>query len=251
MSNITTHVPAGIARLLREALYAQLGRAFEDAPGGPQERTREGWADLLARVEGIRAALDALGWATPEQEPVTLALDRAMIEALEADLDHWQWTAQAEHLETVEGRQQAARTAELIERFLTGLPRRPVTLMVPSSLVGCVAEGAEVVMHDIAQAIDHGADLRECARRLTAVAGLLDAITQGEAGAVVELDVSEHGETLRRAVAMMLPTLEQGMADTRDGDPAKPEREHELRLMRQLAAQVIHATGGGENGDAE
>ena len=41
------------------------------------------------------------------------------------------------------------------------------------------------------------------------------------------------------------------MADTRGGDPAKPEREHELRLMRQLAAQVIHATGGAEDGDAE
>jgi hypothetical protein len=117
-----------------------------------------------------------------------LALDRAMIEALEADLDHWQWTAQAdERLETVEGRRHAALTAGLIERFLTGLPQTPVTLMIPSSLVGCVAAGAEVVMHDILQAIDHGADLRECARRLTAVAGLLDATTRGDAGAVVEL----------------------------------------------------------------
>ena len=52
MSKITTRVPAEIARLLREALYAQLGRAFEDAPGGPQERTREGWAPLLTRVAG-------------------------------------------------------------------------------------------------------------------------------------------------------------------------------------------------------
>lgn len=237
-----TTVPAEVVVLLRGALYAELGRACEDAPVlMPEAHSLAGWKDVLARIDGVRAALDAIVWDAPaEQQDTAVTLDAAMREALQADLDHWQWTAQAAHLESVEGRQQAASRAELIERFLSSTPRRPASLTLPPALAGCIAEGAEDLMHTIAQEIDNGEDLHGCARRLTAVARLLDAIGDQDTSAAVELDLAEHGETLRAAVAVMLPILERGAADTPDGDPRKGEREDELRLMRQLAAQVRH-----------
>ena len=45
--------------------------------------------------------------------------------------------------------------------------------------------------------------------------GALDA---EDTGAMVELDVAEHGPTLRDAVAMMVPVLERAVAEARDGD---------------------------------
>jgi hypothetical protein len=96
----------------------------EDAPGTKDEETHAGWAPVLARIDSARKALDTIGWDTPdEQQPATLALTTAMHEALHADLDTWRWTAQAEHLESAEGRAQAASKAERIERFLATTPK--------------------------------------------------------------------------------------------------------------------------------
>jgi hypothetical protein len=78
---------------------------------------------------------------------------------------------------------------------------------------------------------------------LTAVAALLDALDTDNTAGIVELDVAAHGETLRDAVAVMLPVLERAVADTRADDPATLAREDELRLMRQFAAQLTRATG--------
>jgi hypothetical protein len=124
MPAANTHVPAEIVLLLREALLTQLARACEDAPGTKDEETHAGWAPILARIDSARNALDTIGWDTPnEQQPATLALTTAMHEALHADLDTWRWTAQAEHLESAEGRAQAASKAERIERFLATTPK--------------------------------------------------------------------------------------------------------------------------------
>jgi len=245
MPAMTMQVPGEVVALLRESLLVQLARACEDAPGSKYEETHAGWAPILARLDGARAALDVIGWDAPEQQqPVALVLDAAMREALHADLDGWRWTAQAEHLESVEGCEQAARKAELIERFLAGAPE-PASVTVPAVLVGCIAEGAEDLTHTIAEAIDNGRDLRECAKQLTVVADLLDALDAEGAGAGVELDMAEHAGALRDAVAVMVPVLARAVADTRQDDPAKREREDELRLLRQLAVQVARAMGSG------
>src|SRR5665811_1694410 len=77
-SNARTRIPAEVVVLLRGALYTELARACEDAPGGmPEAHTRSGWADVLARIGGARNALDVLGWDTPaRQQDVEVELDR-------------------------------------------------------------------------------------------------------------------------------------------------------------------------------
>ena len=122
-STALTRIPGDVVVLLRGALYAQLRRACEDAPCGmPAEHSRSGWADVLEQVEGARAALDVMGWDTPtRQQDVEVGLDRAMIDALEADMDLWEWLAEQERTETAEGRRRAAAKAKTIERFLASV----------------------------------------------------------------------------------------------------------------------------------
>jgi len=166
------------------------------------------------------------------------------VDTLEDDQEGWEWTAESPQIEDLPGREQAKATAEMIKRFLAAVPTEAVMLTVPPVLVDCIAEGAQDLPHQVAQAIDNGKDLRVCAAQLTAIAGLLDALAAEDADALVELEVAEHGQVLRDAVEVMVPVLERAVADTRDGDPAMSEREDELRLMRQLAVQVARATGG-------
>lgn len=118
-----TRIPADIAGLLRQALYGQLHGAFEDAPCGlPEEHSRRGWADVLGRIDDVRAALDVIGWDAPaRQQAVEVELDRAMIDALEADIDTLEWIAEAVRTESVQGRRRAAATAKAIKRFLAGV----------------------------------------------------------------------------------------------------------------------------------
>jgi hypothetical protein len=120
-------IPAQIVVLLRGALYADLRRACEDMPAGtPESHERAGWADVLARLDGARGALDVIGWAAPaEQQDVTVTLDSAMIEALEDDTDLWDWLSRQEKTESAEGRQQARAKADMIERFLAAVAGPP------------------------------------------------------------------------------------------------------------------------------
>lgn len=120
----TTTIPAEFVALLRGALYTGLTGACEDAPATmPEAHERSGWADVLARIDGTRSALDAIGWEAPaEQQDVTGALDAAMIEALEDDADLWGWLSHQEKTESVKGRQQARAKADTIERFLATVP---------------------------------------------------------------------------------------------------------------------------------
>jgi hypothetical protein len=119
----TTPIPADIAGLLRQALYGQLHGAFEDAPCGlPEEHSRRGWTDVLARIDDTRAALDMIGWDAPaRQHAVEVELDRAMIDALQADADTLESIAEAVTTETAQGRRRAAATAKTIKRFLASV----------------------------------------------------------------------------------------------------------------------------------
>ena len=132
-----TRIPADVVVLLREALYAQLTRAFEDAPVGmPAAQSRSGWTDALRRIEGARTALDAIGWDTPaRQQEAEADLDRAMIDALEADADSWEWLADAVKTESVERRRRAAARAKTIKRFLASVK--------PPEQVGRTEDGAK------------------------------------------------------------------------------------------------------------
>ena len=109
--------------LLRGALYTELARACEDAPDGmPAAHTHSGWADVLTRIGGARTALDVLGWDAPaRQQDVEVELGRAMIDALEADMDLWEWLAEQDRTETAEGRGRATAKATIIKRFLASV----------------------------------------------------------------------------------------------------------------------------------
>jgi hypothetical protein len=109
-------MPADVAVLLRGALYAELGRACEDAPGAmPESNTRTGWTPVLRRISTAVRGLSALGWAEPdERQPLTIALDAALIEVLEADAEQWEWLSEQDKLETAEGRARAAEHAATI-----------------------------------------------------------------------------------------------------------------------------------------
>ncbi len=114
-------VPADVVELLRAGLYANLARACEDAPVTmPEVHTHAGWADVRVRIEGASRALDALGWDTPTQD-TKVELDAAMIAALEAEIDTWEWLAEQDRLETAEGRRRAAVKATTIKRFLASV----------------------------------------------------------------------------------------------------------------------------------
>lgn len=125
----STPVPAEVVVLLRGALYIELARACEDAPAVmPEAHERACWADVLARIDGARSALDAIGWEAPdEQHDVTVVLDPAMIHALEEDYDGWDWLSHQEKTESAEGRQRARAKAETIKRFLTTVTQSPCT----------------------------------------------------------------------------------------------------------------------------
>jgi hypothetical protein len=118
-----TRIPADVVLLLRGGLYAELARACEDAPVMmPEAHTQSGWADVLARIDGAGKALGVLGWdtLTPPQD-VEVELDATMIDALEAEIDMWEWLAEQDRTETAEGRQRAASKATTVKRFLASI----------------------------------------------------------------------------------------------------------------------------------
>ncbi len=118
-----TRIPADVVLLLREALYTEFARACEDAPVTmPEVYTHSGWADVLARIDGAHRALGVIGWdtLTPPQD-VEVTLDATMIDALEDEIDMWEWLAEQDRLETAEGRRRAATKATTIKRFLASI----------------------------------------------------------------------------------------------------------------------------------
>jgi hypothetical protein len=244
-ARITTTMPGEVAVLLRGALYAELGRACEDAPVTvPECKTRAGWTPVLSRINSALDGLSAIGWVEPdEQEAVTIALDAALIEVLEADAEQWEWTSEQERIESAEGRARAAEYAGTINRFLATLIERPTParLMIPRSACSLLREGAEYALGDVSQAIDEGEGPRECAQRLGAICDLLDLIDGShEDEPTTEIDATEDAQTVAELAALMLPTVMRQVADLENADPSKAKTETELSLLRRL---LIDASG--------
>jgi hypothetical protein len=120
-------IPAELVTLLRGALYAQLERTIERAPSGPDVWKRAAWQPMFDRLNRTCAALNAIEWDTPAwQGDVNADMNLAIVAALRADLDSWNWLAEQEHAETAEGRERAAANAATIRRFLADVMRTAV-----------------------------------------------------------------------------------------------------------------------------
>jgi len=248
-ARITTTMPVAVVTLLRGALYAELGRACEDAPVAmPKSHTRAGWTPTLRRLNVALSGLNMIGWVTPsEQRSVTITLDAALIEVLEADAEEWDWLSEQERTESVEGRARAAEHSATIERFLASLSERPepATLLIPGSLLGPIREGADDALTAASQALDHGVDPRECCRRVSAICDLLDLIDGSDDGEPAsEVDATGHARTVAELAALMLPILTTAVGDLDDADPSKVAAEADLRLMRQLHTEASRTADG-------
>lgn len=113
------------------------------------------------------------------------------------------------------------------------------------SSLGSTSEGAKDAFSDVSQAIDKGANLRECCRRLGAICELLDLIGwSDEDEPAVDVDVTgEHGGGARRA--------DDANADKSGQRPRRRRsvqghRRAELRLTRRLLVEAGGAVDGGE-----
>src|SRR5487761_1653011 len=248
-ARITTTIPAEVVTLLHGALYAELGRACEDAPvARPESRTRAGWTPPLRRLNGALNGLNVIGWATPsEKQPVAIPLDAALIEVLEADAEEWDWLSEQEKTESAEGRARAAEHAATIERFLASLSERPerATLLIPASVLAPIREGADDALSVVSQEIDHGVDPRECCRRRRAICDLLDLVDgSSDEEPASDVDATGHARTVAKVAALMLPTLTTAVRDLDDADPSKAGAEAELRLMRQLHTEASRTADG-------
>jgi PHD/YefM family antitoxin component YafN of YafNO toxin-antitoxin module len=239
-------MPADVVVELRGALYAELGRACEDAPGGmPESKTRAGWTPVMQRVDAALGGLDMIGWAEPgEQQPLTVTLDAELIEVLEVDAEQWEWTSKQETLESAEGRARAAKRAASIQQFLASLAERPaqISLTIPVPALGVVREGAFDALTRVSEAIDSGVDPRECRQRLTAVCDLLDLIGWcPEDEPTADVDATEQTRVVAELTAEMVPILTTAVNDRHPGNPERAAAEQELCLMRKLQAEASGA----------
>jgi len=245
-ARITATMPADVVVELRGALYAELGRACEDALDGmPESKTRAGWSPVLRRLDAALSGLDMIGWAEPsEQQPLTITLDTEMIEVLVGDAQQLEWTSEHERFELAEGRARATGRPESIQRFLASLAERParVSLMIPSSALGIVREGALGALARVSEAIDSGVDPRDCRQRLTAVCDLLDVIGWcPEVEPTEDVDATEQARVVAEIAAEMVATLKTAVIGPHPGDPERVAAEQDLRLLRQLQAEASGA----------
>jgi hypothetical protein len=240
-TTVTATMPGDVVELLRGALYADLERACEDMPS-TEPKTRASWAGVLRRLEQARRALDVIGWASPsEQQPLTLAVDAAMIEALKKDAEQWEWASEQETIESAEGRAWAAT----IERFLRSLTERPAptTLLIPVSAFALVREGILDCVTDVSSAIDSTHDWRRCSRDLSDLCELLDLIGwASDSEPESDVDASGQAGALAKATEAILPVLTRAATDLADGDAAaKVTTEDRLELMRELNTSASRA----------
>jgi hypothetical protein len=249
MSRITATVPAPVVVLLRGALYTDLQRTCEEAPAtSPEYKTRAGWTPVFRRIDAAVGGLDAIGWDEPdEQEALTVALDAAMVDALERDAELWGWLSEQERTESAEGRARAAEHAAAIELFLASLTERPAAarLVISTAALPLVREGAREAIGDVSDSIDGGVHPRECCRRLGAICDLLDLIGWSDEDEPTEdVDATEHARAVIELAPPMLETLRTGVNDLDDTDPSKATAEDELRLMREVHTQASEARDG-------
>jgi hypothetical protein len=129
MAGVTATIDVDVLRLLREALYSELGGAAEDMATVSREPTRgDEWAEPVARFDRARALMDEIAWKAPKRERATtvdLATHRQAIEtALQGDLDG-QLDLAGRATEPAHRRETATTNAGVIERFLAALDGWP------------------------------------------------------------------------------------------------------------------------------
>jgi hypothetical protein len=165
-----------------------------------------------------------IDWASPsEQQPLTLAVDAAIIEALERDAEQWEWASEQETIESAEGRAWAATQAATIERFLMSLVERPAptTLLIPVSAFALVREGIFDCVADVSSAIDSTHDWRRCSQDLSDLCELLDLIGwASDSEPESDVDASAQASALVKATEAMQPVLTRAAIDLADGDAA-------------------------------
>jgi hypothetical protein len=127
-----------------------------------------------------------------------------------------------------------------------GWPPEPARLVIPAALLGRVREAAYVQLAGAADGISVAARAQLQPRHESHLSmdrawSLLDAIgwrSDEDTGAEIELDIAEHGGTLRDLLAVYMPLMPQWVDELEPGDPRLPDRAHELRQMREFAAEL-------------
>jgi len=248
-------VPADVAEQLRSALYADLARAGNDLDTACSTTEPGDVASPVGKLRRLFAVLDDIGWSKQPPTPEALTIDarhlQVVVDTLEDDQEGWEWTAEQPQLEDLPGRERAKAIAEMIERFLATLPASPATLMIPPTLLVRVREGAYGLVgaasEDIEQSARACVELEPASRpKLDAAWGLLNAIgwsDEQDTGAIIELPLIEHGTTLLAAIEDILPLMAGWLDELDPADARRAERADELRLLRQLHAQVRRAVG--------
>jgi len=239
-----TTIPPELVLDLHRGLYAELTMACEDAPqatSGPETRT--GWILTLRRMAAALDALDVMGWHEPTgEQPVTISLPPVVVKVFERQVEHDHWLSEQAN-ELAEGRSRAAEHVATVERFLASLSERPA-LMIPVAAFPLVRECVHEGIPMVSEAIDRGVDLRECGRRLNALAELLDLIGWSDDEAPAEdVDATEHAGTVKEVAPAILETLTTAVRELSDGDAEKPKNEGELRLLSGLYAQARKVLG--------
>jgi hypothetical protein len=114
-------IPGEVVVLLRSVLRVELVTAAEHLPGDGSLRAFAGWPGKLARFDVLRAALEAIGWSKREhQQPVEIDFalhGQTILDVLESDLDFRLSIVDSGDCDVSE-REDATKTAALIERFL-------------------------------------------------------------------------------------------------------------------------------------
>lgn len=188
-----------------------------------------------------------IGWDEPDEpQPVTMTLGATMIQALEADADHWRWTSEQVRTETATGRQRAAGDAAAIEMFLASLGERRAPVIIPTEAIPLVRECAREGIPMVCETIERPTgDLCECARRLIALSDLLDLIGWDEGEEPTEeVDATAHAHTLAEIAPSLLDTLKQNISEYDDDDPEKAKAEKELGFLTEIHTQACELLGG-------
>jgi len=119
-------IPIEVVLLLRSVLHVELVTAAGDLAAECSLAAPVDCAEKLARFDGVRALLDAVGWTAPEYQQalvIDFALHGQMIQdVLETDLDTMRYLAETDD---VRQRERATKTAALIERFLGEMAETP------------------------------------------------------------------------------------------------------------------------------
>jgi hypothetical protein len=117
------------------------------------------------------------------------------------------------------------------------------TNTIPGVLIEAIREGAYAVSRDVAEAIDHGEDLRVCRERLAGVCRLLEAVgwTRADPSTDTDVDLDVHAATLRPLAAIMLPLLRDaaGERDVYEALRALAAELPDVPLSLQVPVEVV------------